>query len=192
MAGAYIVQLPDSVILKAKTNVVVVYAHNSATAIDACKAQFGGDADALWALTTPVAIAETSDGLEGFRFHVMVVDPADQSIVYEATVTAANGDDVDDMGADMVVALEAEGGADLTPAYDSGTNVLTIAAEGDALGDMAVTAEILFPESWEGGSQALTGAVTTIVDEGVSGAALTCTLVALTVPTVAGTFFKIG
>ena len=190
MAAPYIVELPYSTILPEKANTVVVYAEDADTALDACKARFGGDADALWAAATPVAIAETADGLEGFRLHVAIVDPSDQSIVFEATITAVDGDDFDDMGNDIVAALEAAGGVDLTPSY--ATPTLTIAAAGDALGDMAVIAEVLFPITWAGKDQTLTGAVTDIVDEGVSGAALTCNLADLVVPTIAGVYEKHG
>jgi hypothetical protein len=190
MAAAYLVKVPDTggQTLKNGANALIVYADSATDAKAVAKARFGGDSDALWAAATVTAIAAGAD-LEGWRLHIVVYDGTD---TVDVTVTGAAAATVDTIGALAVTALNAT-----TPiagaAYNSGTNVLTIAETTDGLGDKAVLAEFLPPanSSWTG-SAAIPSFVTTVVDEGASGAALSCVLVQSTIPAVYGSVAVLG
>jgi len=194
-AKPYIVERPAGCSpITNKVNTVVLWADDATTACDACEAYFDGDSDGLWAAATPVEVKVATTGMVGFRLHVVIIDPAVTSpagvnvVLHDVTITADTNDTVDNMGADMAAALITDGvtGA----AYNSGTNVLTIAETTDGLGDDQVVAEVLFPVTWAHPDTALTGAVTTIVDGGASSDALKCTLVVQAVPTIIGVYEK--
>lgn len=178
MAGAYLVQVPEvgGQTLMGGNNAMVVYAADATDAKAICKAYYTGDSPAMWAAATATAIAAGAD-LEGWRLHIVVAGTVD------VTVTGAASATVDSIGALAVTALNATA-AIAGAAYNSSTNVLTIAETTDALGDLAVTAELLPPTSWADASVAIPSFVTTVVDEGAEADALKCTLVASTVPTV--------
>lgn len=85
--------------------------------------------------------------------------------------TLAGGQDAatfDTFGTAMVAALEAAGGSALTPSYNSSTNVLTVAAIADGIGNGSLRVEFYK------GDNPLTvpGLVGTITDEGIAGAVL--------------------
>lgn len=75
----------------------------------------------------------------------------------------------DSFAAAAVTAIDAVAG--FTPSYDASTNVLTVAAAGDSLGDQRVDAE--FYDATQPDRTAVPGLLGTITDEGASGAALT-------------------
>jgi len=178
---AYLVELPSTAqaSLPDGANAAVVFAADADDAKSIIKANYTGDSNAAWDAATATEIAAAAD-MEGFRLRVAVLD-ADP--VIDVTVTAAAADTIDDMGDDMVVALnalDAIGGA----AYNDSTQVLTIAAGSgaDDLGDKAVVVELLAPTTMEGAGKApIGGFVGAITDEGLATADLNVTLGADTV-----------
>lgn len=188
MAGAFAVSIPDSMNAIGSRNGVrgaVVYANNSADAIDFLQSLYGGDLDALWEGATVTAVAAAAD-MVGWTLRVVVQTP-DNDNLYDVEVIGAGADDtIDEIAALMVTALEAAGGADLTPSYAS--NVLTIAAIADDIGDHHITVEWYAPNS----RVAIPGFVLSTVDEGIAGAVLTATFAAdaYTVPAVTKKFLE--
>lgn len=183
MAAAYFVQVDPECgqTLIADADALVVYAESSADALAICKAKFGGSSPAMWAGATATAIAAGAD-MEGWRLRIAILDA---SPVIDVTVTGAASDTVDELGDDAVVALNAVA-AIAGAAYDSGTNVLTIAETTDGLGDLTVLAELYPPDDGTYGNPdvAIPSFITTVVDGGASGDALSCVLVASAVPTI--------
>lgn len=190
VASAFIVTVGDAYAALGDRNKVrgaVVFAEVAADAKDVLKARFGGDLDALWENATVTAMAAAANML-GWKLQVIVTHPTTAVEIYNVTVTGAGADDtVDELAALMVTALEAVGGADLTPSYNAGTNVLTVAAIADDIGDHQLTVRMFSPLST---AVAIPGFVGTIVDAGASGAVLTAALAAdaYTVPAVAAAF----
>jgi hypothetical protein len=171
-------------LLRSGLKAVVVVAENSTDAKAVAKAAMVNDTDADWdaAVVTDVAAAAAGADMEGWRLNVKVDTPGDVEL-YNVTVTAAAADTVDDMGDDAVTALEALGGAALTPSY--ATPVLTIATIGDGIGDSKVYVTMKPPLTWPDPDHAVPGFIGAIVDEGIPGAVLTCALVpAQTIPVV--------
>lgn len=172
---AYLVSLkrPTGLTLEGGADKMVVFAADAADARAVCAGHFHG-ADAAWAEATATEIAEPADlddgGTWGLTIQILDSDP-----VVDETV---EGTDLASMYADMVIALNATGiiaGA----AYDAGTDVLTVAAAGDNLGDKQVVAKVTYNGVEVPG---LLGAVT---DEGAAAAALTvATIDAPTLPRV--------
>ena len=187
MAAAYLVTLAaDSgmTLHGGGANQMVVWANDATDAKTIAKAKYGAGDDAAWAAATATELVVGTD-LEGWSFRVVVTDPADDSVVADVSVTAAAADQVDDVGADLVVALNATASI-AGAAYNVGTNVLTVAETTDALGDHHVAAYAYPPAASYAGSQdvSFAGFFTTITDEGSGSAALALTLVALSIPKV--------
>jgi hypothetical protein len=90
------------------------------------------------------------------------------------TVTSEGGGagDIDALGLDVAAAINADSGLIAAAAFNSSSNVLTVAGAGDGIGDHTVTFELIPP----GCSGGITAPVGTITDEGVAGAALTVAL----------------
>lgn len=181
MASAYLVQAPDECgqTLIGGKNAVVVYAADATDAKAVAKAHFGGDSPAMWAGATVTALAAGAD-LEGWRLRIALLDAATP---VDITVTAIASGSVDSLGALAVTALNALAtiaGA----AYDSGTNVLTVAETTDNLGAATLTAQLLPPTSWGEATVPIPSFITTVVDTGAADDAVKCTLVASAVPVV--------
>lgn len=178
MAAAYLVTLPDRAgyTLLEGVDRMVVYAASADQAKEVAKAYFDGVGAAVWgdATVTEVAVAAN---LIGYTFHVQVIQP-DGDVLYDVSVpcTAAASDTVDEVAALLVTALEALGAALLTPSYDAGTQVLTVAAAGDMIGDHRVVAEVYRTDSED--QTPIPGFVASITDEGMAGAALSVTFAA--------------
>ena len=190
MAGAYIVTVGDAYAAigdRNKARSAVVYADNSTDVKELLEALYGSDLDALWANSTVTAMAAASNML-GWSMKVVLTHPTTGAEVYNVTVTGSGSDDtIDEIAALMVTALEAAGGASLTPSYNSGTQVLKVAAIADNLGDHQLAVSVFSPLS---DKVAIPGFVGTIVDHGVAGADVTVTFAAdaYTVPAVSGAF----
>lgn len=88
-----------------------------------------------------------------------------------ATLTGGSADTYDTLGAAAVTALNAAGFGITHAAYNSSTNVLTVAGTADNIGDHELTVALVPANSVN--SVPVRGAIGAIVDDGVSGAALT-------------------
>ena len=189
-AEAYLVELPatNAGPIQDRVNALVIWAEDATDAKALAKAYRTGDSDAAWAAATVTAIAAGASFV-GWRLRVVIVDPTDNSVVGDVTVTGAAAATVDDIGDLMAAALvAADIGCD-NAAY--ATPNLTIASADDGLGDMAVTAEFLPPVTWGGYDVPIPSLVGAITDEGVAGAALAVALVpASEVPNIAGAYQK--
>jgi hypothetical protein len=179
MASAYLVQVPaeGGQNLINGANAMVVYAESSADAKAFAKSKFSGDSAAMWAAATVTALAAGAD-LEGWRLRIALLDAATP---VDVTVTGAASATVDSLGALAVTALNALAtiaGA----AYNSSTNVLTVAETTDNLGAATLTAQLLPPATYGDPTVAIPSFITTVVNAGASNAAVKCTLVQSAVP----------
>ncbi len=198
MAAAYLVQVPPSGgrTLKNGADALIVYAADAADAKAIAKARFTGDSNALWDDAEVTAIAAGAD-LEGWRLRVVVYNDANS---VDVTVTGAGSATIDTIGTLAAAALIAataeypDAAKIEDAAYDTGSNVLTIAETTDSLGDKTVRVELLPPidGSYGDPKTAIPSFVTTVVDGGSSGDALTATLVASTIPAVYGSVAVLG
>jgi hypothetical protein len=172
MAGAYIVTLPlaSGKTLRDNTNMVVVHAEDAAQAKEAAAALYGGDAP--WSEATATAIA--AGDYSGWTVRVRLYDPDDTvplvPVVDVSVLGDATTNTIDEVAAALVTALNAT-----TPisnaAYNSTTQVLTVAAIADGLGDHILQVEFTHPD-FAGSIDSL---FTTVVDEGIAGADVTVT-----------------
>lgn len=177
-ASQYLVILPEvcgRTLINGADRFVVV-AESTADAKDIVKDYFSGDSDALVAAATVTALAAAAD-YEGFTLRVQINDP---TTPIDASYTAVAADTIDLIGAGIKAALIAAGvaGAD----YNSTTQVVTAAAIADNLGDNQLVVDFTGPN----GNAPIASYVSSIVDGGIAGAALTFTLPAdsRTIPTV--------
>lgn len=175
------VTLPDGV------SGMLIFAQDTAAAELAAQAAYGGDGNNLWVDTTPTTIAAGAN-FEGWRLKISILGAAGQSnLVDIITVTGAASATLDSIGTLAATALN--GTPDIAAsAYATGTNILTIAAIGDALGDGTVFAEFLPPldsAMFQDPSFNFSNFVTSVVDGGAAGAALSLTLVDDAVPNIA-------
>jgi len=188
--------------LQGGANAVVVAANTTTEAKQLAAVALGLDAmDAVWLGSTEVtvtAIAAATDWADPviWNFRVVVSAPiADGGLdVYDVTVSADSTNDTpDEIGALLVTALEAAGGALLTPSYSA--NVLTISAIADDIGDHIVNV-YAWPSVVGGdeGPKNVGAFFGTVTDEGIAGAALTVAFVADagTVGKVYGSFRQVA
>lgn len=176
----YMVSLPDSAktIKKNGKDKIIVSAESSAEALLIGKAALHLPSDAAWASATATALAHVTD-LEGWRANVKVATSAGVTVA-DVTVTAASGDTFDEIGDDLVTALNATD--DIAGAAYSTPN-LTIAETTDSLGDHVVTVKFLPPITWSDPTIEFSSLFGTVTDEGVSGAALAVVLNDVVAPT---------
>lgn len=180
MAAAYIVTLPSEGghTLRHGVDTVVVYAEDANQAKEAAGALFGGDS--AWTGATATAIA--AGDYDGWTLRVRLADPAKAvtaSDYYVADVSVegdSTNNTIDELVALAVTALNAND-AIAGAAYNLTTQVLTVAETTDGLGDHVLSVEFTHPD-FEGPIPSL---VSTIVDEGAAGAAVTVTFSADTV-----------
>ena len=183
MAAAYIVQLPAGVgrTLKNGNDAVIVYANSSTEAKAMAKIALNIDADAPWSGATVTAIAAATDWADPvlWKFQVVLSNPATGVEVVNATVTSdSTNDTVDEIAALLVTAIDASGGAAVTPSYNSTSQVLKVAVIADNIGDHALECRA-WPVITGGDTGINTGSFFgTIVDEGIAGADVTVTLAA--------------
>lgn len=179
--GMYHVVLPET----AKTHLTegkdaaIVVAESAADAKQVMKAYLGLPSDAAWAAATVTEITEGTD-LENWRARVTVKDTGG-TVVEEVTVTAASGDDFDDIGGDLVTALNAT--TSIAGAAYSTPN-LTVAQTTDGLGDHTVEVAMLPPSTWDDPTIEIAGLFGTITHEGASGAALAVVMLNTALPAV--------
>lgn len=179
--GFYYVKVPED----AKTHLeegkdsLVVSAESSAEAILTAKAYLQLPSDAAWAAATPALLAHVTD-LVGWRLKIDVNDTNGDN-VESVTVTAASGDDFDDMGADAATALNAT--TSIAGAAYSTPN-LKVAETTDTLGDHTVVAKFLPPVTWDDSTIAFPSMIGTITHEGIAGAALNVVLNDVVAPTI--------
>ena len=188
MAGTYIYTLTGSAVssLRDGVDTVAVYAESAAEALVLVKSRYtkhgSGPSDAAWALVTPTLGAAAAD-MEGWRFRIKV------GTVVDCTVTGAAAATLDDIADLMVIALNAT--APIANAAYATPN-LTISSIADNIGNLAVTAWLLPPladADFEDPTNSFTGFLSTIVDEGIAGAALTIALLpAVAVPHFIGAY----
>lgn len=183
MAGFYYVPLPETAktILVEGKDTLIIGAESSAEAILTAKAYLHLPSDAAWVASTPVLLADPAD-LVGWRCKISIYDTA-AALVESVTVTAVTTGTADSLGALLVTALNLTtsiAGA----AYNSSTNVLTIAETTDGLGDHTVVAEFLPPTTWDDPTISLPAFYTSLTHEGSSGDALAVTLVQVVTPAV--------
>lgn len=152
-------------------NAVVVFANSADDAKAMARAQYSGDSNASWDGATVVELVAGAD-LEGYRLRVAVLDITP---VIDVTVVGEAADTIDDIAALAVIALN--GTAIDASSYDAGTNILTIAAIADNIGDKTAFVEFLPPVSMPGADKApIPDFVGAIVDQGIAGAVLTVQL----------------
>ena len=179
--GFYYVPLPvdAKMLLVEGKDALIVSAESSAEAILAARAYLHLPSDAAWTSSTPVLLAHVTD-LLGWRAKVSIYDTA-AALVHTVTVTAVTTDDFDDIGNDLVTALNAltgiAGAAYSTPA-------LTIAETTDTLGDHTVVFEFLPPITWDDPTITFPAMYDTLVHEGSAGDALSISLNDVIAPTV--------
>lgn len=180
MAGAYLVTRPAVTGGQAKAghNAAIVYAEDAADAKALCKALTDGESDTVWDDATATALVAGAD-YEGYRLRV-VISNFDDGEPLDVTVTGAASATIDSIAALAVTAINAAGVGALAGAgasYDNSTNVLTVAAAADNIGDKHVEAYFMPPVSYPG-AKPIPGFVGTITDEGNANAALTVALAA--------------
>lgn len=163
---------------------VFCYAENQAQAEQMAKAQYSGDPNAQW--TNRGTSQSISTDISFITFTVHIEDTVDIEVSVSGT-----GQTLDQVGTALAAALNAT-----TPianaAYDTGTNVLTIAGAADTLGDKAVTVTAEYAVSGGGISLDIDVSAffwSTVVDEGASGDALSAVLVAGIAPGIKA-FYK--
>lgn len=177
----YHVQLPESAktFLREGKDAAVVVAESAADAKQVMKAYLGLPSDSAWAAATVTEITEGTD-LENWRARVTIKDTGG-TVVEEVTVTAASGDDFDNIGGDLATALNAT--ASIAGAAYSTPN-LTVAETTDGLGDHTVEVAMLPPATWDDPTIELAGLFGTITHEGASGDALAVVLLDTALPAV--------
>ncbi len=158
-----------------KADRLIVSAANLADAKTYCESLFGGEGG-NWANATFTAIADVSSdgGMEGWRFTVRILD-TDGALVEGVTVTGAADDGLDEIGAALVIALNA---TDSIANAGYAANVLTAAGMADTLGDHTLEMDVPVPivndasGVRENQDVIIAGYTGTIVHEGAVGAAL--------------------
>lgn len=172
MAAAYLVARDRTVLAsrdgKDHTDTMVIYADSATQAKEMASAVYEGG-DASWSAATVTEIAAPSvTSLVGWQYFIGIYDDVEDDI--EVTYTAIADDDIDDVGAALVLLLNAH--ADIAgAAYAAMTNTLTIAETTDAMGDRAVIVRVAPPGKVIKRSflPSLVGAIT---DEGMAADAL--------------------
>jgi|ERR1051326_2216113 hypothetical protein len=180
VAGAYVISVDGQVEgrgLRNGVDCVVVYANSVDDAQAIAEASFGYTQPAVWANSTYLLAAAGTD-MEGWTFRVRVVSLSgmdEGTAVVDVSVTGAASDTIDDLGTAMATALNATS-LIAAAAYDTSSQVLTVADTTDGLGDHEVVAE--FYPAGAAQNVAIPGFVVSQVDGGSSGDALTATLAA--------------
>jgi hypothetical protein len=190
--GMYLVTLPKTVVktLKNGVDMMVVSATDATDAKAAAAAKYTGDS--VWSDATATLLADTAvtatGALTGWRFKITIGTPTPK--VFLLTAAGASQDTLDEIGTALATLINLD--ADIAgAAYNTTPQALKVAETTDALGDMAVTAEVFPPIESDSGGQTnsdvpIPGFIASITDEGAKGDALVVTFAAdtLIVPTV--------
>jgi hypothetical protein len=119
----------------------VVQANNSTEAKALAKGAVNGDSDAVWDAATVTDLSTAGPvALTGWVFAIGINTASPIAV----SVTGDSDDTLDDVGAKLVTALNAT--VINAAAYNTGTNVLTVAAVADGIGDKTVTITVTPPE----------------------------------------------
>jgi len=171
---AYTVVAPavSGLTLVGGADVMVVFATDAAQAKEIAASKYDSDG-ACWASATVTAIAADAD-FEGWTFQIVIGGGCgtgnDEPATFTYVGTAANNT-IDEIAAQLVILLNAH--ADIAgAAYNTTTQVLTIAETTDGLGDQTVEVTITPPD----GKADIASLVSTIVDGGAAADALKVTL----------------
>lgn len=148
---------------------MVVFAADTTTALQACGANSPGDGTAWTVDGTATPIVAATNWV-GWTFAVTVHDMGSGVPATFTKVGDATDDTIDEIGAALVTLINASAidGA----AYNSTTQVLTVAAIADNLGASMLSMKITPP----GADSSIAALVGTIVHQGIAGAALTVVL----------------
>jgi hypothetical protein len=165
--------------LKEGHDQLIVVADSVDDAKQVAKAYMGIPSDAAWASATVTAITEGTD-LENWRARVTVKNTGG-TVVERVTVTAASGDDFDDIGGDLATALNAT--ASIAGAAYATPN-LTVAGAGDSLGDHTIETAFLPPATWDDPEIILGSLFGTKTHEGAAGSALAVVMNSVKLPAV--------
>jgi hypothetical protein len=160
---------------KEGVDAMVVVAETSADALAMAASKTDGDSKALWLGATATELIVAAN-LDGWTLTVTISKP-NGDVLSSTTVVGVGGATVDTIAALMVTALNATA-AIANASYNAGTNVLTVAAIADNIGDHSIAVAVKPPAATHGSPLAIPGFVGTIVDEGVAGAVLTVALAA--------------
>lgn len=145
MAGAYLVTLPSNAQfnLSDGCNAAIVWAENATMAKDLAAAMAKDDVPAAaWAAATATALVVGTE-LEGWIFRIDLTDNNSPYTLITASYTAVNAADIDTVGAGLKAALIAAGIANAD--YNSTSNLLTIGAAGDNIGDWHIVVSAFPP-----------------------------------------------
>lgn len=183
-----------------KADLFVVSAGTAADAKAICKDRFSGVAEEAWDSATVTTIADVASSaalaLVGYTFNVVVRAPTTEAILESVSFTATSTDNtLDEIAAALVVLLNAT--SSIAAASES-SNVLTVAAISDGIGDHSLTMEVLPPVLTDASGiqenrrTAIPGYTGAIVHEGIAGAVLTVDFAvdAYAVPTIYTTILK--
>lgn len=151
----------------------IVFAADATAAKEICSARYDGDGLA-WANDSTVTAIVAGTNWVGWSFNVRIsggfgvggADPAEVTVVGDVT-----NDTIDEIGAALVVALNALP-VIANAAYNSTSQVLTVAGIADNIGDKKLFVSITPPN----GKGAIPSLVGTIVDGGIAGAVLSVVL----------------
>ena len=169
---AYVVSLPSGRTMGNKNTDVVVWAEDATMAVELAKAAYAPGNETAWDLATTTEIAAASDFL-GWTIRVQVKFAAAQTGIIDVIATGVASDTLDLLAAEMVTVLNGLG--DIAgAAYDNATQILTVAAIGDGLGDGTITVTVSPPGVNRGPVASYVTA--TKVDGGIAAAVLTQTL----------------
>lgn len=148
---------------------LILFADDATMAKQLAQAHFSFS-DAHWnsGYATVTEVAAASDW-NGWTFRVTVA-PGESSQIQVTKVADATDNTIDEIAAALVVLLNAT--SIDNAAYNSTTQVLTVAGAADALGDKELKVEIIPPNGFD----SVASLVGTIVDAGSSGDAVTVVL----------------
>lgn len=173
--GLFLLELPAASGLTKKDGVdaMVVEADDATAAKELASTRFGGDSPWSQATATTIAAGVAAD-YSGWTYRIQLrggamVTPLDLTRV-------AGAETVDQIGTALATAINAASSEIAGAAYDTGTNVLTVAETTDARGNATLQVDITPP----GHSEPMASMRSTIVHQGAAGAAVSCVLVAPT------------
>jgi len=169
-ASAFIVTLPTESghTERNNCNTIVCWANTGSEAITLAGANFAGDSN--WANATATAIVATD--FSGYRFRVKIDGSTPDTPYLDVSVNGDATNKTPDLLAGlMVTALNATGKV-ANAAYNSSTNVLSVAGAADGIGNKTFAIEFYPP----GSETAVTSMFSSLVMGGSAGSALTATL----------------
>lgn len=186
--AAYIVRQADTSggTMVGGENAAIVVADNATVAKSIAAALYGSSADiaARWTAGTATELV-APDSLEGMRFRVKVVDPSDDSVVADVTITSVATDDIDDVGGDLATALNATASI-ANAAWSAGTLTIASGSGGDDLGDHVVSC-FCYPNADRHAEDVeIAGVFSSIVDEGAATDPLSVAIAMVVQPHVYG------